>query len=132
MGFRLQLVLFTLFSAMGFFSSLFWLPFFFQTVQGWTPFQTAIHLIPQAIVGGLASLSAGYILQRMNNSLVMGFAASCQVGSGVLLMYLRRDSEYFVLAFPALMLGSVGIELALAVSVVSLCSPSRVSGKKQV
>ncbi len=84
--------------------------------------QIAVHLAPQAAVGGLVGFTVSHVLGRGNGSIVRALSACCQLACGVLLIYIRLDGDYFLDVFPAIILGALGMALAWPVSLVRFLS----------
>ena len=80
------------------------------------PLDVAVHLLPQAIAGLGWNVVAGIILHRVNNSVIMAFAAMCYVISMLLLSLMHEDSSYWAFAFPYLVLSVVGADFQFNVA----------------
>jgi len=105
---------------MVYFSCLFWLSLFLQAFQYWTPIQVAVQLLPQQAASFLVGNPLTYrSLLRVPVTAVLLGSALLQLGGAIFLVFLRRESSYFSVVFPSLVLGSLGIELAWSISSVS-------------
>ncbi|ROV99571.1 hypothetical protein VPNG_07726 [Cytospora leucostoma] len=100
----------TLCLSMSFFSTLFWVSFFMQEVQGLSSLQVSIRLLPQAVTGLLLSPMIGWWMHKIPNQFILFAAALCQMGASVLLLFLREHSNYFTYVFPSLILSTLSID----------------------
>jgi hypothetical protein len=89
---------------MGFISVQFWLSLLMQELQGLSPLDVAVHLLPQAIAGLIWNVIAGSTLHRINNTLLLALAIVSYIVSNVLYSIMRPDSLYWAFIFPALIL----------------------------
>lgn len=103
---------------MAFYGNLFWVSLVMQSVQGLSALDVAIRLLPQAFVGLCVSPLIAFGLHIFNNTLVMGAAAMLQIGGAILLLFVRRESPYFALIFPSLILSTIGMDWSLNVGTV--------------
>jgi Na+/melibiose symporter-like transporter len=104
---------------MAFISAQFWLSFFMQEMQGLSPLDVAVHLLPQAIAGLIYNIIAGSLLHRVNNTLLLAIGSVTYVASNVLLSLMRPDSLYWSFVFPSLILSVVGADFQFNVANVS-------------
>lgn len=110
-------------SVLGFMSfqgTSFYLAFFMQEVKQWDALTIAVHLLPQAIAGLLWNVLIGFVLHRVNNTLIMAAGSVCYVAAQVLLSTMKADSSYWAFIFPALILQVVGADFQFNVSVPSI------------
>ncbi len=107
-----------MFTAIGTYSAIFWVPLFMQTLQKLTPLEISIKFIPQALVGLCISPTIGLFMHTVNNTLILAAVAFFQVGSCLLLTFMRTTSNYWAFNFPALILSTVSVDWALNVGSV--------------
>ena len=98
-----------------------------QDVQGLSPLQVGIRLLPQAVTGLLLSPIIGCWMHKIPNQFILAAAALCQVGASVLLVFLQEHSSYFAYIFPSLILSTLGVDWVRIVGAVSLSLGTRVS-----
>lgn len=79
----------------------------------------AVHLLPQAIAGLLWNVVAGRIMHRINNTVIMIFGATCYLAANLLLSFIKIETSYWALMFPALILIVAGADLQFNVGNVS-------------
>lgn len=105
---------------MSYFSTLFWVSFFMQDVQKLSSLEVATRLLPQAVTGLLLSPMIGLWMHKISNQFILVAAAVCQLGAGVLLVFLREHSSYFAYVFPSLILSTLSMDWVRNVGAVSL------------
>lgn len=91
---------------------------FLQKVQHLEPFDVAVRLLPQALMGLCFSPLVGLIMHRVSGTVLLTVAACFSVCSNILLIFLSQDSNYFALIFPSLMLSTVGMDWTMNVGTV--------------
>lgn len=101
------------------FSTLFWVSFFMQDVQGMSSLQVGIRILPQAFTSLVLSPMIGFWMHNIPNQLILVAAALCQVGASVLLLFLRSHSNYFAFVFPSLVLSTLSMDWVRNVGAVS-------------
>lgn len=104
---------------MAHFSTLFWISFYMQDIQGLSPLDVGVRLLPQAIIPMVISPTMGSWMHKINNFWIMMVAALCQLGSSILLACVRQDSSYFVFIFPSLILSTLCMDCVRNVEAVS-------------
>ncbi|KAH8202294.1 hypothetical protein TruAng_003571 [Truncatella angustata] len=102
-------------SAMAYYPTIFWITMFLQKVQNLNPFDVAVRLLPQALMGLCFSPLVGLIMHRISGTILLVAAASCSVCSNVLLVFLRTDSNYVALIFPSLLFSTIGMDWTMNV-----------------
>ncbi|KAI8960991.1 MFS general substrate transporter [Daldinia sp. FL1419] len=112
----------TLTAAMSFYSQLFWVSLFMQDLEGFRPFDVAVRLLPQALVGLVLSPLVGLIMHRVPGTVLLGVAAASLVVSNVLLIFLRQGSNYLVWIFPSIMLSTIGMDWIMNVGSLYILS----------
>ncbi|KAK4226760.1 major facilitator superfamily domain-containing protein [Podospora fimiseda] len=95
---------------MAFSAANFWLAFFLQEMQRLSPIMVAVHLLPQAVAGLIMNTTAGLILHRINNTLLLAIGSAAYTGAYVLLSLMKPDSTYWAFIFPTLILGVIGAD----------------------
>lgn len=104
---------------MSFTSDGFWIAFYLQEVKQFSTLMVAVHLLPMAIAGLLWNIVAGHILHRVNNTLLMIGGSVCYVAASLLLSFMRPDTSYWAMMFPALILNVAGADFQFNVANVS-------------
>ncbi|KAI1778169.1 MFS general substrate transporter [Hypoxylon cercidicola] len=112
----------TLSAAMSFYSQLFWVSLFMQDLEGLTPFDVAVRLLPQALMGLLFSPLVGLIMHKVSGTVLLTIAASLLVSSNVLLIFLRQGNNYLVWIFPSVMLSTIGMDWTMNVGSLYILS----------
>ncbi|KAI0024325.1 major facilitator superfamily domain-containing protein [Xylariomycetidae sp. FL0641] len=112
----------TLSASMAFYSQLFWVSIFMQQLEGLKPFDVAVRLLPQALVGLMLSPLVGLIMHRISGTLILAAAASALVISNVLLVFLQPGSNYLTWIFPSLMLSTIGMDWTMNVGSLHILS----------
>jgi Na+/melibiose symporter-like transporter len=104
---------------MSFTASGFWVAFYMQSIQQLPTITVAVHLLPMAIAGLIWNVAAGHILHKINNTLIMVCGSLCYLAASLLLSFLRTDSNYWAIIFPALILNVAGADFSFNVANVS-------------
>ncbi|KAI1443520.1 MFS general substrate transporter [Annulohypoxylon stygium] len=112
----------TLGASMSFYSQLFWVSLFMQDLEGLLPFEVAVRLLPQALVGLLLSPLVGLIMHKIPGTVLLGVAAGALVASNVLLVFLHEGSNYLSWIFPSVMLSTVGMDWTMNVGSLYILS----------
>ncbi|KAI0383239.1 MFS general substrate transporter [Hypomontagnella monticulosa] len=112
----------TLGAAMSFYSQLFWVSLFMQDLEGLQPFDVAVRLLPQALMGLLFSPLVGLIMHRIPGTVLLAVASFALVVSNVLLVFLRQGSNYLVWIFPSVMLSTLGMDWIMNVGSLYILS----------
>ncbi|KAI4862061.1 MFS general substrate transporter [Hypoxylon rubiginosum] len=117
-----MVIISTLCAAMSFYSQLFWVSLFMQDLEGLKPFDVAVRLLPQALMGLLFSPLVGLIMHKVPGTVLLTVAASLLVISNVLLIFLRQGSNYLVWIFPSVMLSTIGMDWTMNVGSLYILS----------
>ncbi|KAI0885510.1 MFS general substrate transporter [Annulohypoxylon maeteangense] len=112
----------TLGAAMSFYSQLFWVSLFMQDLEGLKPFDVAVRLLPQALVGLLLSPLVGLIMHKVPGTVLLGVAAGALVASNVLLVFLHQGSNYLIWIFPSVVLSTIGMDWTMNVGSLYILS----------
>ncbi|OTB09935.1 hypothetical protein K445DRAFT_71242, partial [Daldinia sp. EC12] len=112
----------TVAAAMSFYSQLFWVSLFMQDLEGLKPFDVAVRLLPQALVGLVLSPLVGLIMHKVPGTALLAVAATSLVVSNVLLIFLRQGSNYLIWIFPAIMLSTIGMDWIMNVGSLYILS----------
>lgn len=91
-----------------------------QDLEGLRPFDAAVRLLPQALMGLLFSPLVGLIMHKVPGTLLLTLAATALVASNVLLIFLRRGDNYLIWIFPSVMLSTIGMDWTMNVGSVSI------------
>ncbi|XXG98451.1 hypothetical protein Hte_004775 [Hypoxylon texense] len=101
---------------MSFTASSFWTAFFLQEIKQFTTLMVAVHLLPMAIAGLLWNIIAGRILHSVNNTAIMIFGSVCYLAASLLFSFIRPDTSYWAMMFPALILNVAGADFQFNVA----------------
>ncbi|KAI2469474.1 MFS general substrate transporter [Annulohypoxylon bovei var. microspora] len=112
----------TLGAAMSYYSQLFWVSLFMQELEGLKPFDVAVRLLPQALVGLFLSPLVGLIMHKVPGTVLLGMAAGALVTSNVLLVFLHQGSNYLIWIFPSVMLSTIGMDWTMNVGSLYILS----------
>ncbi|KAI9657955.1 MAG: hypothetical protein M1821_002612 [Bathelium mastoideum] len=96
--------------------SAFFAALYFQQVWQFSALETALHLLPMAIMGILVNIFAGLMLHRISNQLLMYIGSAAYTVSFMLMAVNRRSDSYWAFFFPALILDVVGADLEFNVA----------------
>ncbi|KAI5927407.1 major facilitator superfamily domain-containing protein [Camillea tinctor] len=109
-------------ASMAFYSQLFWVSMFMQQLENLKPFEVAVRLLPQALMGLLFSPLVGLIMHKIPGTVLLGIAASSLVLSNILLVFLRQGNNYLAWIFPSIMLSTVGLDWTMNVGSLFILS----------
>ncbi|KAI0171796.1 MFS general substrate transporter [Hypoxylon sp. FL1284] len=101
---------------MGFTASGFWVAFFLQEIKQYSTLMVAVHLLPMAIAGVTWNVIAGHILHRVNNTVIMICASVCYLAANLLFSFMKPDTNYWAMMFPALILNVAGADFQFNVA----------------
>ena len=117
---------------MAFNSQLFWIAIFMQHLQGLTPLDVAVRLLPQALVGLIISPLVGLIMHRIKGTALLAVGALALLVSNILLIFVRDASDYFVWVFPSLILSTLGMDWIVNVGSVSSFHQRRSGARREI
>jgi EmrB/QacA subfamily drug resistance transporter len=105
------------------FSALFLVPVFMQTLQGATPLEAGLALLPQGLMLGIATIAGNAIAQRVSTRLVVfvGMVLLTAMTAGLLLLDLHTPSWQ-----TALILSGRGVAMGLVITPLVFNTMSRV------
>jgi hypothetical protein len=111
----------------GFSGNTFWVSLFFQEVEKVDPLGVAIRLLPQAIVGIMVNATAGLIMHRVSNKVLMTVGALGFTSCFALLSAFdyTATNSYWKFVFPALCLSVIGADFEFTVTNVSARNRTR-------
>jgi nitrate/nitrite transporter NarK len=98
---------------------LFWLPIFMQTVWHFTPMESALHMVPQAVAGLIMSPVVGLLIDQVRGTYLLIISAVFQVSACMPVLFLRADSSYWAFIVPTLVLSTVAMDWSTHVTAVS-------------
>jgi EmrB/QacA subfamily drug resistance transporter len=104
------------------FGTVFLLPVFTQSVQGYTAFQTGIALLPQGIVMGLGTYAGQKLTGRVSLKLLVVIGFAVLAVSSAFLLFLEHDTPLWVISI-ALCGRAVAIGLVTAPLLVAMLAP---------
>ncbi|KAI0595392.1 major facilitator superfamily domain-containing protein [Biscogniauxia sp. FL1348] len=109
-------------ASMAYYSQLFWVSMFMQQLENLKPFDVAVRLLPQALMGLLFSPLVGLIMHKIPGTVLLVIAASSLVLSNVLLVFLRQGNNYLAWIFPSIMLSTIGLDWTMNVGSLFILS----------
>ncbi|KAK8056462.1 MFS general substrate transporter [Apiospora rasikravindrae] len=112
----------TLSCSIAFYSGVFWISTYLQRIEGLSPFDVAVRLLPQALMGLFFSPVIGLFMNKVSGTAILTVAAFCSVTSNALLVFLRPGSNYFIWVFPSLLLSTVGMDWTMNVGSIFILS----------
>ena len=113
-------VLCVLFGYMSFITNQFWISLYMQDVQHLAPLHIALRLLPQAFAGILWSYIGQALISRLSGRIIMGIGGLGYLTGATLLFFIRKDTSYWKLLFPALMITVIGADFQFIIS--NVCS----------
>ncbi|OTB08967.1 hypothetical protein M426DRAFT_260280 [Hypoxylon sp. CI-4A] len=117
-----EVIISTLGAAMSFYSQLFWVSLFMQELEGLKPFDVAVRLLPQALMGLILSPLVGLIMHRVPGTALLAVASTALVASNVLLIFMRQGGNYLAWIFPSIMLSTIGMDWTMNVGSLYILS----------
>jgi hypothetical protein len=108
---------------MSFITNLFWISLYMQEVQHLSPLQIAVRLLPQALVGFIWSYIGQALVSKIPGGIIMGIGGFAYLVGATLQIFVRQDTSYWLLLFPALCITVVGADFQFIVSTVYLPFP---------
>ncbi|KAK7951630.1 uncharacterized protein PG986_007358 [Apiospora aurea] len=112
----------TLSCSISFYSGAFWISTYLQRIEGLSPFDVAVRLLPQALMGLFFSPVIGLFMNKVSGTAILAVAAFSSVASNGLLVFLRPGSNYFIWVFPSLLLNTVGMDWTMNVGSLFILS----------
>lgn len=109
-------VLCTLFGYMSFITNQFWICLYMQDVQGIDSLQIAVRLLPQALFGVIWSYIGQYLASRISGRIIMGIGSVAYVAGASLVFFIRENTSYWAVLFPALCITVIGADFQFIVS----------------
>ena len=113
-------VLCVFFGYMSFITNLFWISLYMQEVQNLSPLQIAVRLVPQALVGFIWSYIGQALVSKIPGKIIMGIGGFAYLVGATLQIFVRQDTSYWLLLFPALCITVIGADFQFIVSNVCL------------
>ena len=104
---------------MSFTTNQFWISLYMQDVQQLAPLHIAARMMPQAFAGIIWSYLGQALVSRISGRTIMGIGALAYLTGATLLIFIRKDTSYWKLLFPALCITVIGADLQFIVSNVS-------------
>ncbi|KAL8857502.1 MAG: hypothetical protein Q9178_005997 [Gyalolechia marmorata] len=89
---------------------------FFQEVQGLDALETALHFLPQPLSGLLANLAVGLVVHRIRGDWIILATTIISCISPLLMALIDPSWSYWVAAFPAVFLNTVGADIIYTIS----------------
>ncbi|KAH0541696.1 hypothetical protein FGG08_003859 [Glutinoglossum americanum] len=98
------------------------LNYFFQEVQGHSALETAWRFLPTPISGSLSSIVTGLVLHRIRADWIINATTVVSSLSPFLMALVDPKWSYWVCAFPAIFLNSIGADSLFTVSNIVIAS----------
>lgn len=118
-------VLCVFFGYMSFITNLFWIALYMQEVQQLSPLHITVRLLPQALVGFIWSYIGQALVSKIAGKALMGIGGFAYLVGATLQIFVKQDTSYWLLLFPALCITVIGADFQFIVSNVGLPSHSR-------
>lgn len=96
--------------------ALFFISLFFQDIWHLSALESAVHLLPLAIMGIIVNIVAALVLHRVSNKLLMLIGSSAYFVAFLLLALNLSSSSYWAFCFPSFLLAVVGMDLEFNVA----------------
>jgi MFS family permease len=116
----LLVALFLLYGTWGIFSV--YGTLYFQDIMSASPLQVVAWYAPLGIVGLLISVLEGFILHLVPGRLLLVISGLGAVGSQLLLVFVPLVGSYWAWIFPAMVLGTIGLDLSTILMTVFVTS----------
>ncbi|TEY75053.1 hypothetical protein BOTCAL_0066g00160 [Botryotinia calthae] len=104
------------FGYMSFITNEFWIALYMQDVQHYTPLQIAARMLPQAVAGVFWSFLGQWLVQEVHGTIVMGIGSSMYLAGAILLLFIKKDTSYWLFLFPALVITVIGADFQFIVA----------------
>jgi nitrate/nitrite transporter NarK len=108
-----------MFGYMSFITNQFWISLYMQDVQKFAPLHIAVRMLPQAIAGIIWSYVGQALIDKVGGTILMGIGGAAYLTGASLLIFIRQDTSYWKLLFPALCITVFGADFQFIVSNVS-------------
>lgn len=90
-----------------------------QDVQKFAPLHIAVRMLPQPIAGIIWSYVGQALIDKVGGTILMGIGGAAYLTGASLLIFIRQDTSYWKLLFPALCITVFGADFQFIVSNVS-------------
>lgn len=87
-----------------------------------SPLQIVAWTVPMAVGGLLISTVGGFILHRISGTILMIISCLGYLGSGLFFALLPENGGYWPFVFPAMICGTIGIDISFNVTNVFITS----------
>lgn len=87
-----------------------------QEIMGATPLQVVAWAVPMAVGGLIISATGGFLLHALDGTILMVLSASGYLLSALLFALLPIGGNYWAFVFPAMIGGTVGIDISFNVT----------------
>lgn len=98
------------------------LNFFFQAVKGQGPITAAIEFLPAVVSGVIASVVMGFIITRVRADIAITVGCVTAAVSPILMIIIDPAWEYWVCAFPAILLSPLGADALFTIASLVITS----------
>ncbi|KAK2624927.1 hypothetical protein QTJ16_005296 [Diplocarpon rosae] len=115
---------------MSFITNQFWISLYMQEIQELEPLSIAIRLMPQAILGMVWSYLGEELISFVSGRIIMAAGGLGYIGGAILILFIKPETSYWALLFPALCVTVIGADFQFIVSnlyVSSNLAPSQSS-----
>ncbi|KAF4635779.1 hypothetical protein G7Y89_g2328 [Cudoniella acicularis] len=101
---------------MSFVTNQFWIPLYMQEVQHLAPLHIAVRMLPQALAGLVWSYLAPILMQKLSGRIIMAIGGFAYLAGAILLYFIRPETSYWKLLFPAMVFTVIGADFQFVVS----------------
>jgi nitrate/nitrite transporter NarK len=93
-----------------------------QEVQRLSPLHIAVELLPQALAGFIWSYIGQALVSKIAGKIIMGIGGIAYLVGATLQIFVKQDTNYWLLLFPSLCITVIGTDFQFIVSNVGLSS----------
>jgi hypothetical protein len=104
------------FGYMSFITNEFWIALYMQDIQHFAPLHIAILFLPQALAGGIWSYLGQLLVSKISGVMIMAIGSCAYLIGALLLIFIKENSDYWSLLFPALCITVIGADFQFIVS----------------
>lgn len=87
-----------------------------QVLQGFSPLQTSLRLLPQSVIGIVLNALLGLFVHRVGCSWIVGISTMVSIGGPIIMGLTNPDLIYWAAVFPSVSLIAVGADCLYTVS----------------
>ncbi len=105
---------------MSFITNQFWISLYMQDIQQLAPLHIAVRLMPQALLGIIWSYLGEEVVSMISGRIIMAVGGLGYIGGAVLVLFIKPETSYWALLFPALCITVIGADFQFIVSNVGI------------